>query len=245
MILGSCIEPEVLEELGKLGEFAAVVTDPPYASGAAHSAGRKAPPTSKYKQTETRRQYLDFLGDAMDQRSWTRWSAGWLEGLRRLSRTEAYVMVFSDWRQLPSVSDALQWSNWTWRGVSVWDKTEGSRAPNKSYFRHQAEFIVWGSNGRLSPSFEPGRRTVPGVFRASIDSRKVHLCQKPVAVMSWLLSILPERDGWIVDPFAGSGSTLLAAEAAGISCAGVELHEEIALQALERLEGEGFRVEAT
>lgn len=151
-------------------------------------------------------------------------------------------MIFSDWRQLPALTDAMQWANWTWRGVAVWDKTEGARAPNKAYFRHQAEFIAWGTNGRLPPSFEKGRPTAPGVFRSSIDSKKVHLCQKPVSVMTWLLSLLPDHAEWVLDPFAGSGSTILAADAAGLSCAAVEEHEAIALQAVARLEAEGFQV---
>jgi len=174
------------------------------------------PHHAKYKRSETRWKYTDFLGDAMDQRSWVRWCASWLSDLRGVCIPSAYSMIFSDWRQLPSITDALQWSNWTWRGVAVWDKTEGARAPNKSYFRTQAEFVAWGSNGKLPVSYEKGRPIAPGVFRTPVDAKKVHLCQKPVAVMEWLLSVLPPGGGWVLDPFAGSGSTVLAAEAAGL-----------------------------
>jgi len=63
-----------------------------------------------------------------------------------------------------------------------------------------------------------------------------------VAVMEWLLSVLPPGGGWVLDPFAGSRSTVLAGEAAGLSCVAVEEHGEIAERAVGRLEEEGFRV---
>lgn len=30
----------------------------------------------------------------------------------------------------------------SWRGIAVWNKGPGSRAPHKGYFRHQCEFLV-------------------------------------------------------------------------------------------------------
>ena len=243
LIIGNCLDPQVLDILGDLSEFSALVTDPPYSSGALHIGGRRATATTKYQQTNSKKTYQDHLGDSLDQRSWFRWCTTWLSQLRGLCETSAYSMIFSDWRQLPSITDALQWANWTWRGVAVWDKTEGARAPSKSYFRTQAEFVVWGSNGKLPASYERGRPIAPGVFRSAIDSKKVHLCQKPVSVMAWLLSLLPQKAERVLDPFAGSGSTVLAADTAGLSCVAVEEHEGIAAQAVKRLEGSGFRVE--
>ncbi len=81
---------------GDLPKFSVQVTDPPYSSGSTRASGRKAPPTPKYKQTETKRKYTDFLGDAMDQRSWVRWSTSWLSELRGLCLPSAYSMIFSD-----------------------------------------------------------------------------------------------------------------------------------------------------
>ena len=57
---------------------------------------------------------------------------------------------------------------------------------------------------------------------------------KPEKIMRQICKICLS-DGRILDPFAGSGSTLAAAELEGFDSVGVELSEEIAKRAAERL----------
>ena len=47
----------------------AVITDPPYSTGAATLAGKQAPPADKYQRTGTKKQYPEMVGDGKDQRS--------------------------------------------------------------------------------------------------------------------------------------------------------------------------------
>lgn len=100
----------------------AVLTDPPYSSGGASLSAKQADPASKYQQSGTRRQYPPMLGDAKDQRSWTHWCMLWLAECWRISRDGAPLMVFTDWRQLPALTDALQGAGWRWLGIVPWDK---------------------------------------------------------------------------------------------------------------------------
>jgi len=139
--------------------------------------------------------------------------------------------MFTDWRQLPTASDALQIGEIAWRGVIAWDKTEGSRAPHKGYFRHQCEYIVWGTKGKCPKAEHAG--PYPGCFRFPVkQSDKFHLTGKPTQLMEQLVSIVPE--GHIVlDPFAGSGTTLVAAKHMKRQFIGIEKdtgYAEIALQ---------------
>ena len=66
----------------------------------------------------------DFDGDNKDQRSWTHWMAEWLYDVRKACKRGAPICLFIDWRQYPSITDALQWAGWIWRGTAVWDKGE-------------------------------------------------------------------------------------------------------------------------
>jgi len=161
--------------------------------------------------------------------------ANWLEMYLARAAESAYLFSFTDWRQTPATTDALQWAGWTWRGTNVWDKGGGSRAPHCGYFRHQAEYVVWGTKGRV-PRPESGSHA--GVMLAPSPRSKRHVAQKPLDVMVWLLSI---NDGLVVDPFVGSGTTILAADQLGRPCYAAEMSPTIAAVCLERLAEAGKR----
>ena len=54
----------------------------------------------------------------------------------------------------------------------------------------------------------------------------VHPTVKPTDLMAWLVRLVTPEGGTVLDPFAGSGSTLVAAKRNGFSFVGVELTEE-------------------
>ena len=214
------------------GTFDAVITDPPYASGGRTQAEKSKATAKKYSSMGGNAP-PDFDGDAKDQRSWTRWAAEWLYLARRAAKPGAPVCMFIDWRQLPCASDALQWAGWIWRGIAVWDK--GNSRPQKGRFREQAEYIVWGSNGDM-----PVSRPVPclpGVFKYGNPQNRIHLTEKPLQLMQDLVKIT-EPGGHILDPFAGSGTTVLAAVKEGYDATGIEVTDVYADLARKRLEAE-------
>ena len=78
-------------------------------------------------------------------------------------------------------------------------------------------------------------RTSPSLRRERTD----HPNQKPLAVMRWLVDKTQPGD-CIIDPFAGSGSTLVAAREMGRRCIGVELEEKFCAIAVKRLSQQVF-----
>ena len=207
LYLGDC--RDVLPTLGRVD---AVVTDPPYSSGGTFRADRTRSTADKYigggyVDIDIAYARPEFSGDNKDQRSYLLWSELWLSRALAISARGAVCCVFSDWRQLPVTSDAIQCGGWSWRGIAVWDKTEAAR-PQKGWFRNQAEYVVWGSNGPMSGRGE----CLPGVFRQSVLSEgKEHIAGKPVGLMVELVAICPDG-GLVLDPFMGSGTT-------GVACA--------------------------
>jgi len=137
------------------------------------------------------------------------------------------MIVFSDWRQLPVTSDALQAAGFTWRGVGVWDKVANSR-PYRGGFRAQTEFFLWGSKGSLV-----GDTYSPGLFKvAQKPGEKLHQVGKPLPLMESLVSAC---GGSVLDPFMGSGTTGVAALAQGKDFVGIEVSDHYHQVAVNRL----------
>lgn len=223
---------DCLDILTKLQPVDAVITDPPYASGGQYRADRIAAVATKYVQTGQTLSWRDFAGDNKDQRSWIAWCAQWLKLLP--VRDGTYVASFIDWRQLPALTDAFQWAGLTWRGVGVWDKGLGSRAPHKGYLRHQCEYLVWGTAGRCAPAEHAG--PFPGAYHHPVLQRdKHHMTGKPTALMRDLVRIVPE-DAVVLDAFMGSGTTGVAAVKERRRFVGIEVDAEHFDMACGRIE---------
>lgn len=210
----------------------AVISDPPYSSGGFTRGDRTNDTTSKYVQSGTKIDRPDFAGDNRDQRSFGYWCALWLSECLRVAKPGSPICVFTDWRQLPTTTDALQAGGWVWRGIVPWDKTEACR-PTMGRFAAQAEYVVWGSAGALPERTEVG--CLWGVVRQQVDqSDKHHITGKPTAVMQALARICVPG-GVVLDPFAGSGTTGVGALLEGRRFIGIELTEAYHKIAEERL----------
>jgi len=212
--------------------FGGIICDPPYASGAADQNSRQKSTAQKYCSTKEGNRLPDFEGDAKDQRSWTRWMTDWLIEARRVSKPGAPICMFIDWRQLPAMTDALQWAGWIWRGVLAWDKTNSR--PQRGRFRQQAEFVVWGSNGHMP--LDRQAPVLPGVFRQAMPSsvKRIHQTEKPLEVMREMIKIV-EPGGIVLDPFAGAGTTVAAAKLEGYPAVGIELSKHYANASAKRV----------
>jgi site-specific DNA-methyltransferase (adenine-specific) len=199
-----------------------VVTDPPYSSGGMFRGDRIQKTSDKYVIEGTILQRPEFLGDNRDQRSFFAWATLWLSECLRVTKPGGALLCFTDWRQLPTVTDAIQAGGWIWRGIIPWDKTEGAR-PQKGWFRAQCEYVITSSHGSLGKEQDRDGVCSPGFFRGAPNpAEKFHITGKPVALMESLLA--PFAPGSIIlDPFAGGGSTLIAAKQKGLQSIGVEL----------------------
>jgi site-specific DNA-methyltransferase (adenine-specific)/modification methylase len=65
--------------------------------------------------------------------------------------------------------------------------------------------------------------------------KRVHPTQKPEAVMVWALTQAPQDVRSVLDPFMGSGTTLVAAKRLGRRCVGIEREERYCEIAAKRL----------
>jgi site-specific DNA-methyltransferase (adenine-specific) len=75
---------------------------------------------------------------------------------------------------------------------------------------------------------------------ATNPERLGHPTQKPLAVMKWTLAQLPPRARRVLDPFMGSGTTLVAAKDMGMEAVGIDREERYCEMAAQRLAQQAF-----
>jgi site-specific DNA-methyltransferase (adenine-specific) len=197
-----------------------VLTDPPYSSGGMFRSDRTGSTTgTKYVSSDALNPRGDFDGDNRDQRGFLAWASLWLAECWRCSKVGGSCLIFTDWRQLPTMTDAIQAGGWIWRGIVVWDKTAGNVRPRPG-FSSAAEYLVWGTRGPYDSDVY-----IPGVLSAATPRDRIHQTEKPIGLLERLVEVCPVG-GLVLDPFAGSASTLDAARNRGRRAIGMELNDE-------------------
>lgn len=179
---------DALAVLGHLGTASvdALITDPPYSSGGQFRSDRTGSTSSKYVQTNRAEQGVDFSGDNRDQRAYSYWCALWLSEALRVVKPGGIAVLFTDWRQLPATTDALQAGGWIWRGIVPWYKPV--HRPQLGRYSSACEYVVWGSSGPVADG-----PSVPGFYQASSPREREHQTQKPLEVMRHLMRLVPRN----------------------------------------------------
>jgi site-specific DNA-methyltransferase (adenine-specific) len=226
--------------------FDAMIVDPPYSSGGFVRGDRMKQTAEKYARGEGPKELAlsDFEGDNRDQRGFLAWAQLWLWDARVATKKGGAVFVFSDWRQLPVTSDAVQAGGWVWRGIFVWDKLS-ARPMGYGRFTSRSEYGLWGSNGPMALVTDQKEAEAQGLETSFLQgafgctsvsgASKAHVTQKPAELMRYVCGVCP-RDGLVLDPFAGVGSTGVGALLAGRRFFGIELDAKAFDRAVRRLE---------
>lgn len=111
------------------------------------------------------------------------------------------------------------------RAFLIWDKGAGFKG--RDFAECEMAWCSFDANARVL-SYDPLAR---GDYRGG---NKQHPTQKPVALMEWCIGFLPKAQT-ILDPFAGSGSTLVACQKLGRQGTGIEIDPDYWTVACERV----------
>lgn len=134
----------------------------------------------------------------------------------------AIIYSCMDWRHLSHMLSALDASSLSLKNLCVWNKGVGGMG---SLYRSQHELIFVAKKGKAKHinNVELGKhgrnRTnvwdydgVNGYHSKRQDELKLHPTVKPIQMVADAMLDCSNPDGIILDPFGGSGTTLLAAE---------------------------------
>lgn len=181
---------------------AMVMTDPPY--GMAFGKGKEAGSTAKGALVKA---HGMIIGDDVQGDQLVQLVAAALGNARAWSRPEASAYVCLTWRTYAEFKEALAQAGMAIDACIVWDK--GSIGLGFQHYRPQHEFIFYTAGKRWY-----GGKTEGDVWELSrgATGEYVHPTQKPVSLIERALRNSSRRGDIVLDPFGGSGSTLIACE---------------------------------
>lgn len=157
------------------------------------------------------------------------------EVLPRLSRIMAdnsHLYWFTRWDVWPDAYDCIA-PHIPVRNMLVWDKGHPGMG-NLEVYGYSFEMAVFGSKGhrKLNGGRPNSIFKVPPVP----NGRRVHPTEKPMLLLSDWIERSSNVGETVCDPFAGSGSTLIAASNLGRRVIGVEIEERYCELAAKRLD---------
>lgn len=170
-----------------------------------------------------------------------------LEACQLATKLYAQVYVCCDWRSWPSWWEAAKGLNLEPKNLLVWDKGGSGLGSNWAntyemigYFAHVPPQRVMRTEGRVSGSIRSVLK--PNIIRANRPhgEERLHNAAKPTDLIGVVLEASTEPSEIVVDPFAGSGSTLIAAEDSGRRCFTIEIDPawcDVTVQRWERMTG--------
>jgi DNA modification methylase len=193
-----------------------VLTDPPFnvrVDGNVSGLG-------KARHTE-----FAMASGEMSEAEFTAFLSTFLGRAKAHSRDGAILFVFMDWRHLFELTCAGREQGLATKNLIVWAKDNAGMG---TFYRSRHELVFVfkkGDAGHIN-TFELGQH---GRYRTSVweyagvntfrtgrlDELAMHPTVKPVAMLADAIRDVTKRGALVLDPFAGSGSTLIAAEKTG------------------------------
>ena len=123
----------------------------------------------------------------------------------------------------------------------VWDKENVGLG---RVWRNQHELVI-AARWETSEFQEDGKlRSDVMRYRATLSAQREHPVEKPTSLLVSLIQPTTPKSGIVLDPFAGSGTTLLAARMLGIRSIGIEIEERYCASIAKRLQQQAFSFEA-
>lgn len=170
-----------------------ILTDPPY--------------LVRYRSRDGRRIVNDDNG---------RWLVPAAREMFRVLKPDSLCVSFYGWTQTDRFMSAWRAAGFRIVGHLVFRKKYASASRFVSY-THESAYLLAKGRPQL-PENPPA-----DVIDFPYTGNRLHPTQKPVAILHPLIEAFCPQGGLVLDPFCGSGSTLVAARDAGCDFVGIEL----------------------
>lgn len=205
VICGDATKPETYLLL--LGDKKAnlVVTDPPYNVNVEETAGK-------------------IKNDDMSDADFYQFLFSMFVNVEQSMEDDASIYVFHADTEGLNFRKAFKDAGFYLSGCCVWKKNSLVLGRSPYQWQHEPVLYGWKQKGKHQWFSDRKQTTIWEYDRPK--SSKEHPTMKPVQLMAYPIQNSSMRGTLILDPFLGSGSTLIAADQTGRVCYGIELDEK-------------------
>lgn len=176
--------------------------------------------------------YLVSYLDRSDRSIQNDGNADWLKPAfaeaYRVLKPNSFMVAFYSWTKVDRFMDAWRSAGFRVVGHLVFRKTYASKARFLRYQHEQAYLLAKGQP--VLPE-----HPIADVIDMPYSGNKLHPTQKPVEALLPLIATFSQAGNLVLDPFCGSGSTLVAAQKLNRRYLGIELDTNHHATAARRL----------
>lgn len=207
VICGDSTLPETYNTLMDGNKANIVVTDPPYNVNVEETAGK-------------------IQNDNMPDSDFYKFLFAAFVNMEQSMETDASIYVFHADTQGLNFRKAFTDAGFYLSGCCIWKKNSLVLGRSPYQWQHEPCLFGWKKGGRHQWYSDRKQTTIWEYDRPR--SSKEHPTMKPVALMAYPIQNSSMSNCIVLDPFLGSGSTLMACEQTGRICYGIELDEKFA-----------------
>lgn len=175
--------------------------------------------------------YRDRAGRTVANDDNSRWLKPAFAGMSRVLKDGGFCISFYGWNKIDLFMAAWREAGLRPVGHIVFRKRYASSVGIMAH-HHESAYIL--AKGRVENPDKP----IPDVLDWTYTGNRLHPTQKPVGILKPLIETFTCPGDTVLDPFCGSGSTLVAARETGRDFIGIELDARHHRTACQRL-GEG------
>lgn len=205
VICGDSTKPETYQLL--LGDKKAnlIVTDPPYNVNVEETAGK-------------------IKNDDMSDADFYQFLFNMFVNVEQSMEDDASIYVFHADTEGLNFRRAFKDAGFYLSGCCIWKKNALVLGRSPYQWQHEPVLYGWKQKGKHQWFSDRKQTTIWEYDRPK--SSKEHPTMKPVQLMAYPIQNSSMRGTLVLDPFLGSGSTLIAADQTGRICYGIELDEK-------------------
>ena len=196
---------------------------------------------------------------SMSQEDINAFNLKWLSMCREKLKDNGTIWISGTYHNIFSVANCLTQLGYKILNVITWAKTNPPPNISCRYFTYSTEFIIWARKSEKVPHYYNyelmkhinGDTQMTDVWRLPAIAPWEKTCtkhptQKPLGLLSRIILASTQPGAWVLDPFAGSSTTGIAANLLGRRFLGIEREKEFAaISKARREEIENGRTFAT